>query len=235
MRLAPLLTLLLAAGCARAGFDPSGPNSPTDRDQDPVDTGDEDAGPAPLPPPDAGRPAVQDAAPEVPCSDGDDDGICDADDNCPAAANPDQHDGDGNGRGDACDGGCALDSLPAELEAGPVRLRNVSIDERGNTVTVEAGAELALTFAYELAACAIGQPGLGHQIVVGFDDGSDPYCAISTVCSPALGTASDTLRAPTTPGTYALLVGTTQEASCTNGWGASTPDPSARIALVCVQ
>jgi hypothetical protein len=37
------------------------------------------------------------------CRDGDGDGVCDADDDCPAAANADQADADGDGLGDACD------------------------------------------------------------------------------------------------------------------------------------
>lgn len=37
-------------------------------------------------------------------ADKDGDGILDAEDNCPAAYNPDQTDSDGDGRGDACDG-----------------------------------------------------------------------------------------------------------------------------------
>ncbi|MCB9551669.1 MAG: hypothetical protein H6705_07255 [Myxococcales bacterium] len=37
------------------------------------------------------------------CSDEDMDGICVPEDNCPAVANPDQRDSDGDGRGDACD------------------------------------------------------------------------------------------------------------------------------------
>jgi hypothetical protein len=37
------------------------------------------------------------------CLDGDGDGVCDADDNCPATANPNQEDADGDGVGDSCD------------------------------------------------------------------------------------------------------------------------------------
>jgi hypothetical protein len=40
-----------------------------------------------------------------PCTDGDNDGVCDAQDNCPRKPNPDQRDVDGDRVGDACDTG----------------------------------------------------------------------------------------------------------------------------------
>jgi hypothetical protein len=60
--------------------------------------------------------------PESPCAgqggDADGDGVCDAVDNCPALANPDQADADADGIGDACDAPddpCATDTTPPVL------------------------------------------------------------------------------------------------------------------------
>jgi len=58
--------------------------------------GDQDADPDPCPP------GTTDPACN-PVTDGDGDGVPDAEDNCPDLANPDQADGDGDGIGDACD------------------------------------------------------------------------------------------------------------------------------------
>ncbi|MCA9557520.1 MAG: thrombospondin type 3 repeat-containing protein, partial [Myxococcales bacterium] len=49
------------------------------------------------------------------CEDGDGDGRCDVDDNCPTVPNLFQLDQDGDGVGDACDN-CALDANPNQLD-----------------------------------------------------------------------------------------------------------------------
>ena len=74
----------------------------------------------------------------------DDDGIADASDNCPATANADQADADGNGVGDACQGeGLATgDSLAYQTDAGVAearfdqRLRSVQIASPGQVATL---------------------------------------------------------------------------------------------------
>jgi hypothetical protein len=60
------------------------------------------------------------AEPHDPCAalggDTDGDGVCDANDNCPAVANPDQADSDGDGVGDACDN-CPAVANPDQADA----------------------------------------------------------------------------------------------------------------------
>lgn len=50
------------------------------------------------------------------CSDGDEDGLCDVQDNCPLLSNPAQADADGDGRGDACDN-CPAISNPTQVDS----------------------------------------------------------------------------------------------------------------------
>ncbi len=77
--------------------------APPDADVAPPGDVGPDPGPDTAPGPDGG------------CPDGDGDGVCDADDLCPAHADPEQLDADGDGLGDACDP-CPAD--PANDEDG---------------------------------------------------------------------------------------------------------------------
>jgi len=59
--------------------------------------------------------------------DSDCDGISNADDNCLAIPNPDQHDRDGDGWGDACDNGFSDVSIQIRSDRKTVRLRQIVI------------------------------------------------------------------------------------------------------------
>ena len=54
------------------------------------------------------------------CIDSDGDGICDADDNCPADPNPGQEDGNGDGVGDVCQVICDTD-LDGDIDRDDIR------------------------------------------------------------------------------------------------------------------
>lgn len=63
--------------------------------------------------------SVFDDGPSSPPADADGDGIVDADDNCPQAANADQADSDADGAGDACDPDDDNDGIPDSVDACP--------------------------------------------------------------------------------------------------------------------
>jgi hypothetical protein len=68
---------------------------------------------------DVSSPIYIEAAGPPPDDDADDDGITDANDNCPLAANPGQEDADGDGLGDACDDDRDGDGSPNATDACP--------------------------------------------------------------------------------------------------------------------
>lgn len=134
---------------------------------------------------------------------------------------------------------------PAQCNAAPVSggttanvvlITGTSVDG-GQVATVSPGAEVRLSFNYTAGPCITqsGSFSLTHQIVAGFDDGSAPTCVESMNCLPASGSVDAVVTAPSTPGTYHVLVQNTQHSQCDDRWEGSPPGSDARIAVVCVQ
>jgi len=83
------------------------------------------------------------------CVDTDSDGICDADDNCPATANPGQEDGDGDGVGDVCDN-CPKVANPDQKDTDgdgigdACEIAKCDIDSDGDIDSIDIGRITAL-------------------------------------------------------------------------------------------
>lgn len=106
-------------------------------------------------------------------SDGDGDTVCDADDNCPAVANPDQADLDGEGTGDACDEDDAeLDLRRARVRSGKNQKGEILVKGEvtvaplsgfqpalGFEVQIVDALALDRTFAFTAADCSSLQSG----------------------------------------------------------------------------
>ncbi len=104
MKRALLLLMLGSAACSFAGSDAAGP----------------DAAP------------MEDASSDSATDDSDGDGVKNGDDNCPAAANPDQEDGDDDKVGDACDNCAAVANPPIMTMGLGLVQRDHDGDKRGD-------------------------------------------------------------------------------------------------------
>lgn len=186
-------------------------------------------------PPEAGAPDAG-AADSNTCSDGDGDGTCDFADNCPAVANPGQADADGDGVGDACDSTpapCDAQAPQSSVSAGEAELSAVRINAGANTATVAAGARVEIALDYAFDRCGLLSRGDERFIVTGFDDDRDGTC--NTLSAPACpneaaGSATLTITAPATAGTYYVVARGVQDNNCS-----SDLDRAARIAALCVR
>ncbi len=75
------------------------------------------------------------------CLDTDEDGVCDADDNCPSAANDNQADGDADGQGDACDA-CPNDAdNDADADGVCGDVDNCAADANANQADADADGQ----------------------------------------------------------------------------------------------
>jgi hypothetical protein len=170
------------------------------------------------------------------CSDGDLDGVCDVDDNCPAAANSDQADGDGDGVGDACSVvglPCPAEALAQSITSGDAVLSGVSVNGLGSPVQVSAGAALTLQLDYAFAACGLTMTGQPRFLAFGFEGEATGDCQllVDLPCpAAAAGSASLSLRAPTQTGLAYIVVAGHQGYTCSDVLSGSQ-----RVAAVCVE
>jgi hypothetical protein len=178
---------------------------------------------------DAGRPDANI------CTDGDGDGTCDFADNCPALANPGQADSDGDGTGDACDSTpapCAAAKPSTNVSAGAAQLSAVHVNGGDSAASVSAGAKVEIALDYTFERCGLFSRDSARFIVAGFEGDRDGACSTlsaPTCPSDASGSATLSITAPATPGTYYIVASGEQDRNCS-----SSLTRSPRIAALCV-
>lgn len=131
--------------------------------------------------------------PGLPLPDGDGDGACDAADNCPADANPDQQDTDGDGAGDTCD------DTDASLSITKITLRR-NTGGQGDKSSVKAKGFFVTTPPGDVFTSAGGfrvrvRDGIGLDVSRTFASGDCVVVGGKTKCK----TADRALRASFKP------------------------------------
>lgn len=180
--------------------------------------------------------------PDANCADRDEDGVCDADDNCPDASNSGQADADGDGVGDACemtqvDAGtvaCQAETLPASVKAGEATISNVRVNGGGTSAKVSKGQRVSVSFDYAFEMCSVIMTAQLQSVVVGLEGQSMGTCMSNALPCPAAATGTNTIsiEAPNRSGmVYVVLAGRHHypSADCDSLSGAQ------RLAVLCVE
>lgn len=225
----------LAGGCAREILPLEQLSASSDDDAEPPDG--EDAG---MTAPDGsegtpdsaqGTPDAAHSTPDASCADGDHDGVCDAQDNCPTTSNPNQADANKDGVGDGCTTACNFDALMQSVRAGDGTLSQISINGGGNTASVKAGATINVSGHYEFDECSIVETAQMRFVVDGFEGGQASCGRLPTACPlPGSGMGSFTLTAPSKSGPYYIVAKGVQAYTCSESLTGTQ-----RIAAICVQ
>jgi len=125
----------------------------------------------------------------------------------------------------------------APVRYGPVTISNLSLNQNGTQVTVAPGESVAVTarYSYECRNC---QQGSINQIIVGIA-GIGAQTCIYNGSIQGSGSASFTLTAPGTPGTYSVRFRYAQAMNCAsavqNWWNVDqSPPVEAEIATIVV-
>lgn len=175
---------------------------------------------------DAGQPST--VAQDAGCADGDQDGICDSEDNCPKLENPQQEDADGDGRGDACPG-LPCNAGPVETSLGAAELTGLTINGSNKALArVAPGDTVTLRGEVIFDTCEIVN---ARALYIGLESGS-------AKCNPGSCNQAIQFRAPfelsfpapSEPGVHYVLAAIA-ETLCI---GTNRTEPDIRIAALCV-
>lgn len=143
------------------------------------------------------------------------------------------------GNGGAPDAGSTCSGLTSPTPSvfpGDVYVTRVRINSGGSVATfISPGADFSVEYDFKIQSepgCYC--PGCVQQVYVGFPGQAPPSCvSVSRGCPGTSQTnQSVTLRAPATPGTYYLSVGSSLDYTCT---GAPVADPNAYVGVICVR